>query len=110
MQDYTLAMKNLPSLFPFESKHFNPSHFTGFSKIKNLYITGHTDGTIIFWDVTCSLLIPLLSLTQQVTGLSSSYYDGINMSRSVFLNEFYVSQLPHYTREPTNFEHGNLMR
>ena len=33
---------------------------------KNQDITGHGDGTVKFWDVTCPLLIPLLSLTQQV--------------------------------------------
>ncbi|KAK9670711.1 hypothetical protein RND81_13G219800 [Saponaria officinalis] len=65
IKDYTVVAKNLPSLLPFEAKHFSPSHFTGFSNIKNLYITGHSDGTINFWDATCSLLIPLLSLTQQ---------------------------------------------
>ncbi|KAL9229567.1 hypothetical protein vseg_005020 [Gypsophila vaccaria] len=72
IKDYTLVAKNLPSLLPFEAKHFSSSHFTGFSNIKNLYITGHSDGTINFWDVTCSLLIPLLSLTQQNEDDSSS--------------------------------------
>ncbi|XP_021867534.2 uncharacterized protein [Spinacia oleracea] len=64
-EEYTSVAKNLPSILPSEAKHTNSPHFTGFSKITNLYITGHSDGTIKFWDVTCPLLIPLLSLTQQ---------------------------------------------
>ncbi|XP_074275401.1 uncharacterized protein LOC141599307 isoform X2 [Silene latifolia] len=72
IEEYTLVAKNLPSLLPSEAKHFIPTHFTGFSKIKNLYITGHSDGTINFWDVSCSLLVPLLSLTQLGEDDSSS--------------------------------------
>lgn len=64
-EDYMLVAKSFPSILPSEAKHIHLPHFTGFSKIRNLYITGHGDGTIKFWDVTCPLLIPLLSLTQQ---------------------------------------------
>lgn len=64
-EDYMVASKNIPSLLPSEAKHSELPRFTGFAKIKNLYITGHSDGTIKFWDVTGPLLIPLLSLTQQ---------------------------------------------
>lgn len=64
-QDYVSTVKTIPSLLPAESKHSDPPRFTGFARIKNLYITGHSDGTIKFWDVSCPLLIPLLSITQQ---------------------------------------------
>ncbi|XP_021722917.1 uncharacterized protein LOC110690403 isoform X2 [Chenopodium quinoa] len=64
-EDYMSVVKNFPSVLPSEAKNTSSPHFTGFAKIKNLYITGHSDGTINFWDVTCPLLIPLLSLTQQ---------------------------------------------
>ncbi|KAJ8427822.1 hypothetical protein Cgig2_001633 [Carnegiea gigantea] len=64
-QDYVSTVKTIPSLLPSESKHSDPPRFTGFARIKNLYITGHSDGTIKFWDVSCPLLIPLLSITQQ---------------------------------------------
>jgi hypothetical protein len=36
------------------------------SKTKILYITGHLDGTINFWDASCPLLLLILSLKQQV--------------------------------------------
>ncbi|XP_057530674.1 uncharacterized protein LOC130809064 isoform X2 [Amaranthus tricolor] len=57
--------ENFPSVLPSVAKHVGLPQFTGFAKVKNLYITGHDDGTIKFWDVTCLLLIPLVSLTQQ---------------------------------------------
>lgn len=34
-------------------------------KVKNLYITGHNDGALNFWDLSCPLLVPILSLKQQ---------------------------------------------
>uniref|UniRef100_A0A803L1M4 Uncharacterized protein n=1 Tax=Chenopodium quinoa TaxID=63459 RepID=A0A803L1M4_CHEQI len=64
-EGYMSVAKNFPSILPSEAKNTSSPHFTGFAKIRNLYITGHSDGTINFWDVTCPLLIPLLSLTQQ---------------------------------------------
>ncbi|KAK9285876.1 hypothetical protein L1049_025077 [Liquidambar formosana] len=88
-EDYILLVKNVPPLLPFENKakdgtHFNSTHFSGFSKIKNLYITGHSNGAINFWDVSCSFLLPLLSLKQQseddfsLSGIAVTalYYDG----------------------------------
>ncbi|URE00355.1 WD40 [Musa troglodytarum] len=41
------------------------AHFSGFSKAKNLLVTGHVDGAINFWDASCPLLFPLLSIEQQ---------------------------------------------
>lgn len=71
MQDYLQFSKNVASLFPIEAKAkdvspMNPVPFSGFSKIKNLYITGHNDGAINFWDASCPILIPIISIKQQV--------------------------------------------
>nr|GMC62540.1 uncharacterized protein LOC109167710 isoform X1 [Ipomoea batatas] len=57
-------------LFPFERKQkdgtiSNSGSSAEFSKAKNLYITGHSNGAINFWDVSCPLLLPIVSLTQQ---------------------------------------------
>lgn len=63
--------RNIPPLLPLETKHkegsqSNSAQFSGFSKVKNLYITGHSDGAINFWDVSCPFLTLLLPLKQQV--------------------------------------------
>ncbi|KAG5245445.1 syntaxin-binding protein [Salix suchowensis] len=66
--DYSRLAKNIPSPFPFESRPKDGNHsfqFSGFTKVKNLYITGHSDGAINFWDLSCPFPIPLLSLKQQ---------------------------------------------
>ncbi|GLT82525.1 hypothetical protein SLE2022_008890 [Rubroshorea leprosula] len=68
--DYIILTKDIPSPFPLETKskegsHLNSNHFNGFSEIKNLYITGHSDGAIHFWDLSCPFPIPVLSLKQQ---------------------------------------------
>ncbi|CAN0873661.1 hypothetical protein LINGRAHAP2_LOCUS10438 [Linum grandiflorum] len=85
-EDYTVLARNVPSVLPFEGKQKeNSGHkFSGFSKIKNVYITGHKDGAINFWDVSCPLPVPLLSLKQQseddfsVSGVpvTALYFDG----------------------------------
>lgn len=67
--------KNIPPLFPFEAKTKdgtppNPASFSGFAKIKNLYITGHSDGAINFWQASSPFFIPILSLKQQVNFIS----------------------------------------
>ncbi|KAK4261998.1 hypothetical protein QN277_027615 [Acacia crassicarpa] len=69
-EEYVQLLKNYPPLIPIEAKHkdmaiLNSSNFTGFSKVKNLYITGHSDGAITFWDASCPLFIPILQLKQQ---------------------------------------------
>ncbi|KAJ6305198.1 hypothetical protein OIU78_020689 [Salix suchowensis] len=67
-EDYSRLAKNIPSPFPFESRPKDGNHsfqFSGFTKVKNLYITGHSDGAINFWDLSCPFPIPLLSLKQQ---------------------------------------------
>ncbi|KAI5319887.1 hypothetical protein L3X38_039595 [Prunus dulcis] len=69
-EDCLLLAKSIPSLFSFETKpkdgtQLNAARFTGFLKVKNLYITGHNDGALNFWDLSCPLLVPILSLKQQ---------------------------------------------
>ncbi|XP_061997869.1 uncharacterized protein LOC133715398 [Rosa rugosa] len=69
-EEYLLLAKSIPSLLSFETKpkdgsHLNAARFGGFSKVKNLYITGHGDGGINFWDLSSPLLVPILSLKQQ---------------------------------------------
>lgn len=66
-----MSAKNIPPLIPLEMKpnegtHWNLTNFSGFSKITKLYITGHSDGAIKFWDVSCPFLLPILSVNQQV--------------------------------------------
>ncbi|KAM5546984.1 hypothetical protein ABKV19_001488 [Rosa sericea] len=69
-EEYLLLAKSIPSLLSLETKpkdgsHLNAARFSGFSKVKNLYITGHGDGGINFWDLSSPLLVPILSLKQQ---------------------------------------------
>nr|GMC95703.1 uncharacterized protein LOC109167710 isoform X1 [Ipomoea batatas] len=69
-QDYNSLTKDIFPLFPFERKQkdgtiSNSGSSAEFSKAKNLYITGHSNGAINFWDVSCPLMLPIVSLTQQ---------------------------------------------
>ncbi|PIA46731.1 hypothetical protein AQUCO_01500343v1 [Aquilegia coerulea] len=69
-EDYNMLMKSFPALLPTEGRAKDGNslsfvRFNGFSNIKNLYITGHSDGTINFWDISCPLLIPISSVKQQ---------------------------------------------
>ncbi|XP_007046503.2 PREDICTED: uncharacterized protein LOC18610648 isoform X2 [Theobroma cacao] len=88
-EDYILLSKDFPSLVPLETKskdggHSNSYQFSGFGKVKKLYITGHSDGAINFWDLSCPFPIPILSLKQQseddfsLSGiaLTALYFDG----------------------------------
>ncbi|CAI9110485.1 OLC1v1010528C4 [Oldenlandia corymbosa var. corymbosa] len=63
-QDYdTLAKDTLP-FFPFDAQPKDGSS-ARVSKAKNLYITGHSNGALKFWDATCPLFRTILSLSQQ---------------------------------------------
>ncbi|XVF62302.1 hypothetical protein PTKIN_Ptkin08bG0206500 [Pterospermum kingtungense] len=88
-EDYVLLAKDVPSLIPLETKsrevgHSKSYQFSGFGKVKNLYITGHSDGAINFWDLSCPIPIPIMSLNQQseddfsLSGiaLTALYFDG----------------------------------
>ncbi|TKY70241.1 Syntaxin-binding protein 5 [Spatholobus suberectus] len=63
-------VKNYPPLIPMETNlkdgiNFSSANFTGFSYVKNLYITGHSNGAINFWDASCPFFTPILQLKQQ---------------------------------------------
>lgn len=69
-EDYIQRTKDIPSLFLSESKskevaYLDTVEFGGFSKVENLYISGHNDGSINFWDASCPIFIPIYSLQQQ---------------------------------------------
>ncbi|XP_019172350.1 PREDICTED: uncharacterized protein LOC109167711 [Ipomoea nil] len=69
-QDCNPLTKDIFPLFPFKRKDeggtsSNSACSVKCSKAKNLYITGHSNGAINFWDVSCPLLLPIVSLTQQ---------------------------------------------
>ncbi|KAF3440877.1 hypothetical protein FNV43_RR19163 [Rhamnella rubrinervis] len=63
-EDYIQLAKSHPPLLSMETKQ-SAAHFNGFSKVKNLYITGHSNGAINFWDVSSPSFIPIFSLKQQ---------------------------------------------
>lgn len=64
-----VMIENLvPPLFPFDLRQqegINSSRFNGFSKFKNMYITGHSNGAINFWDASSPVMLPIVSITQQ---------------------------------------------
>ncbi|XP_008448470.2 uncharacterized protein LOC103490647 isoform X2 [Cucumis melo] len=69
-EDYIQRIKDIPSPFLSESKskdvtYLDSVQFGGFSKVENLYISGHNDGSINFWDASCPIFIPIYSLQQQ---------------------------------------------
>ncbi|XAR58059.1 hypothetical protein NMG60_11026416 [Bertholletia excelsa] len=58
----------IPPLFPFNTKQKDaiPStHVSRFSRSRNLYITGHSDGAINFWDASCPIMLPVVSIVQE---------------------------------------------
>ncbi|PON82737.1 Guanine nucleotide-binding protein, beta subunit [Trema orientale] len=65
-EDYVQLAKDMPHMFSFEANSRDGSpHFSGFLRVKNLYITGHSDGAITFWDVSSPVFVPIISLKQQ---------------------------------------------
>lgn len=68
MQDYSSLIKDSIPLFPFErgQKDGTGSNSTQFSKAKNVFLSGHSNGAINLWDVSCPNPLPIVSLTQQV--------------------------------------------
>nr|GEW92841.1 transducin/WD40 repeat-like superfamily protein [Tanacetum cinerariifolium] len=74
-EDCTLLSRKIPSLFMFDAKQRDGSSSTGFSSFsnfKNIYITGHSNGAINFFDASSPLLIPIVSFNQQ-TGKQVGY-------------------------------------
>ncbi|XP_022923426.1 uncharacterized protein LOC111431125 [Cucurbita moschata] len=69
-EDYIQRTKDIPSLFLSESKpkevsYLDTVQFVGFSKVENLYISGHNDGSINFWDASSPIFFPIYSLQLQ---------------------------------------------
>ncbi|XP_009590622.1 uncharacterized protein [Nicotiana tomentosiformis] len=66
-QDYSSLIKDSIPLFPFEraQKDGTGPNSTQFSKAKNVFVSGHDNGAINFWDVSCPNPLPIVSLTQQ---------------------------------------------
>ncbi|KAG5134466.1 hypothetical protein JHK82_025654 [Glycine max] len=67
---YRQLIKNCPLFVPVETNQkdgisLSSAKFTGFSNVQNLYITGHSNGTITFWDASCPIFTPILQLKQQ---------------------------------------------
>ncbi|XP_051218607.1 uncharacterized protein [Lolium perenne] len=59
-------------LFSMKDKGQNSTNFTNIHKTRNLYITGHMDGTISFWDASCPLLMQIFMIKQQNEDNTSS--------------------------------------
>ncbi|KAI3426606.1 uncharacterized protein J3R85_009800 [Psidium guajava] len=69
-EDYLRLVKKVPPLLHLEkngkdASQINPIPFGGFVKVKNLYVTGHSNGAINFWDMSCPLPLPIFSVEQQ---------------------------------------------
>lgn len=69
-EDYNLLLNSFPTLLLTETRSkddnvLNTVHFSGFAKIKSMYITGHNDGTVNFWDASVPVLVPLSSIQHQ---------------------------------------------
>ncbi|KAG8083058.1 hypothetical protein GUJ93_ZPchr0014g46649 [Zizania palustris] len=65
-EDYfsSLATK-YPWFLSMKDKYQNSISSADIHKTRNLYITGHLDGTISFWDASCPLLLQIFSIKQQ---------------------------------------------
>ncbi|XP_075486703.1 uncharacterized protein LOC142526274 isoform X1 [Primulina tabacum] len=69
-EEFNIVAKNSLPLFPFERRlkdgsNPNSMAFSPLTRDKNLFITGHDNGTINFWDASCPLFIQVASITQQ---------------------------------------------
>ncbi|KAH1206126.1 Craniofacial development protein 2 [Glycine max] len=67
---YRQLITSYPLFVPVETNQkdeisLSSAKFTGFSKVQNLYITGHSNGAINFWDASCPIFTPILQLKQQ---------------------------------------------
>ncbi|ONK55928.1 uncharacterized protein A4U43_C10F2390 [Asparagus officinalis] len=67
-EEQLMLLKKYSNLFLVDKRDTNhsSSNFSGFAKTtRYLCITGHQDGGINFWDASCPLLFPILSIKQQ---------------------------------------------
>uniref|UniRef100_A0A0E0KU00 Lethal giant larvae (Lgl)-like C-terminal domain-containing protein n=2 Tax=Oryza punctata TaxID=4537 RepID=A0A0E0KU00_ORYPU len=60
----SLATK-YPWFLSMKDKHQTSTGSADIHKTRNLYVTGHLDGTIRFWDASCPLLLQNLMIKQQ---------------------------------------------
>jgi hypothetical protein len=66
-----------PWLFSVKDKVQTATSQTNIHKTRNLYVTGHLDGTISFWDASCPLLLQIFTIKQQVTPNHNYYAEHI---------------------------------
>uniref|UniRef100_A0A804MBU6 Lethal giant larvae (Lgl)-like C-terminal domain-containing protein n=1 Tax=Zea mays TaxID=4577 RepID=A0A804MBU6_MAIZE len=64
-EDYFSSATKYPCLFSMKGKGQTLTSFTNIHKTRNLYITGHLDGTISFWDASCPHLLQIFMIKQQ---------------------------------------------
>ncbi|CAN6249750.1 unnamed protein product [Urochloa humidicola] len=64
-EDYFSLASKYPWLFSMKDKCQNLTSFTNIQKTRNIYITGHLDGIISFWDASCPLLLQIFTIKQQ---------------------------------------------
>ncbi|KAJ4746628.1 Transducin/WD40 repeat-like superfamily protein [Rhynchospora pubera] len=76
IEDYSTLAKKYPQFLSTNAKerdsHVGCTSMGNLWKTKSLYITGHLDGTINFWDASCPLLLLIFSLKQQNGGTNAS--------------------------------------
>ncbi|WOG97284.1 hypothetical protein DCAR_0416624 [Daucus carota subsp. sativus] len=69
-EDYLMLSKHIPALFAYDTRqkdgaNSKTANFSRFSDLKHMYITGHANGAICFWDVSCPLFSPIFTINQQ---------------------------------------------
>ncbi|KAK3143970.1 hypothetical protein QOZ80_4AG0307250 [Eleusine coracana subsp. coracana] len=64
-EDYFCLATKYPWLLSLKDKVQTPTSLTNIHRTQNLYITGHIDGTIKFWDASCPLLLQIFMIKQQ---------------------------------------------
>ncbi|XP_078162449.1 transducin/WD40 repeat-like superfamily protein [Carex rostrata] len=77
VEDYSVVANKYPQFLSTNAKqretiNVGCTSSGNLSKTKSLYITGHLDGTINFWDASCPLLVLILSLKQQTGDTNAS--------------------------------------
>ncbi|KAL6882619.1 hypothetical protein ACP4OV_011309 [Aristida adscensionis] len=71
-EDYFSLATKYPWLFSMKDKGQTSTSFANIRKTHNLYITGHLDGAISFWDASCPLLLPIFTIKHQNEDNNSS--------------------------------------
>ncbi|PKA47754.1 hypothetical protein AXF42_Ash014531 [Apostasia shenzhenica] len=64
-EDNLVAANKLPHFLSVDLKEnvvHSVTRFEGFTKIRRLYVTGHQDGTVNFWDASSPIFLLLLSI------------------------------------------------